>query len=377
MSHLGRPNGLPDSRFSLEPVYKHLKQNLATEVLFANDCVSEEAIDMANNLRQGQILLLENLRFHSEEEGKFKNPETGKSEKVDKERVDVFRQKLSQMGDFFVNDAFGTSHRAHSSIIGTSHKTRASGLLLEKEIKVRATNSQYLGGILENPRRPLTVVMGGAKVSDKLPIIRNLLPLADNLIITGGMIFTFLKAIREVEIGYSLFEKGQSDYIRQVLQEAKARNVNIFFPTDFKSTPFADFEAYVEKRGAMDKPPLTTTVDQGIPSDHIGLDIGPESVAKFNEVLLQSECVALNGPSGLTEHPLYRQGTVDLFNQIADLTSQRESFISVIGGGDSVNAIRFCKEDAQFSHVSTGGGAFLELLEGKRLPGIHWLSDRN
>lgn len=230
---------------------------------------------------------------------------------------------------------------------------------------------------MESPQRPLTVVMGGAKVSDKLPIIRNLLPLADNLIITGGMIFTFLKAIRDIEIGHSLFESGQEDYIKQVLAEAEARGVNIFFPCDFKSTAFAEYEAYIEKRSQMEDTPLISTVNEGIPVDHIGLDIGPESVRLFNEILSNSECVALNGPSGLTEHPLFRHGTVDVFNHLARLTDQRESFVSVIGGGDSVNAIRYCEAGARFSHVSTGGGASLELLEGKKLPGIDSLSERS
>jgi phosphoglycerate kinase len=218
--------------------------------------------------------------------------------------------------------------------------------------------------------------MGGAKVSDKLPIIRNLLPLADNLIITGGMIFTFLKAIQDIEIGHSLFEGGQENYILQVLEEAKKNNVNIYFPTDFKSTPFEEFLAYTKKEGTLDKEPLVTSIKEGIPSDYIGLDIGPESVNLFNQVVSQSSCIALNGPSGLFEHPLYRQGTVDVFNHISDITSQNPSFISVIGGGDSVNAIKFCKEGVNFSHVSTGGGASLELLEGKRLPGIYSLSDK-
>jgi phosphoglycerate kinase len=218
--------------------------------------------------------------------------------------------------------------------------------------------------------------MGGAKVSDKLPIIRNLLPLADNLIITGGMIFTFLKAIREIEIGHSLFESGQEKYILEVLQEAKDHNVNIYFPNDFKSTPFADFVSYNKKEGNLDSEPLITSIEEGIPSDYIGLDIGPNSVKLFNEVVSKSSCITLNGPSGLFEHPLYRQGTVDVFNHIAEMTSTNESFVSVIGGGDSVNAIKFCNQGVRFSHVSTGGGASLELLEGKRLPGIYSLSDK-
>jgi phosphoglycerate kinase len=236
-----------------------------------------------------------------------------------------------------------------------------------------------LGGIVEEPKRPLTVVMGGAKVSDKLPIIQNLLPLANNLIITGGMIFTFLKAMnKDLKIGHSLFESGKEEYIFKVLEEAKAHNVNIYFPKDFKSAPFSDFQKYLQKEGTLtETPPIISTINEGVHPDYIGLDIGPETVALFNKVLSESSCVALNGPSGLIEHPLYRQGTVDLFNHISDLTSAREDFISVIGGGDSVNAIRFCKEDAQFSHVSTGGGASLELLEGKRLPGIYSLSDKD
>lgn len=219
--------------------------------------------------------------------------------------------------------------------------------------------------------------MGGAKVSDKLPIIRNLLPLADNLIITGGMIFTFLQAIREIQIGHSLFESGQEEYILQLLAEAETHNVKIHFPHDFKSTLFSDFQDYSQGKGTLPLPPVISSLEEGIKSDFIGLDIGPESVEKFKKVLSESSCVALNGPSGLTEHPFYRHGTVDLFNHISDLTSGRQDFVSVIGGGDSVNAIRFCKEGAQFSHVSTGGGASLELLEGKKLPGIDSLSDRN
>lgn len=221
--------------------------------------------------------------------------------------------------------------------------------------------------------------MGGAKVSDKLPIIQNLLPLANNVIITGGMIFTFLKAInKDLQIGHSLFESGKEEYIFNVLKEAEANNVNIYFPVDFKSAPFSDFQNYLKKEGTlMENEAVISRIEEGVHPDYIGLDIGPETVSLFNNVLSESSCVALNGPSGLIEHPFYRQGTVDLFNHISDLTCSREDFVSVIGGGDSVNAIRFCKDDCQFSHVSTGGGASLELLEGKRLPGIYSLSDKD
>ena len=220
--------------------------------------------------------------------------------------------------------------------------------------------------------------MGGAKVSDKLPIIQNLLPLADNLIITGGMIFTFLQAIRDINIGHSLFESGQESYIQQVLEEAKTHKVNIYFPNDFKSTLFSDFQDYCSGNNTLsDNPPIITTLEEGIHPDYIGLDIGPKSVEKFKYVLSKSSCVALNGPSGLTEHSFYREGTVDLFNHISDLTSEKEDFISIIGGGDSVNAIKYCKQGTRFSHVSTGGGASLELLEGKKLPGIYSLSEKN
>ena len=182
-------------------------------------------------------------------------------------------------------------------------------------------------------------------MSDKLPIIRNLLPLADNLIITGGMIFTFLQAIREINIGHSLFESGQEEYIHQVLAEAETHNVKIYFPHDFKSTLFSNFLDYSQGKGTLSElPPVITSLEQGISSDYIGLDIGPESVEKFKKVISESSCVALNGPSGLTEHPFYREGTVDLFNHISDLTCGKEGFISVIGGGDSVNAIRYCKQ---------------------------------
>lgn len=232
---------------------------------------------------------------------------------------------------------------------------------------------------MEDPQRPLTVVMGGAKVSDKLPIIQNLLPLANNLIITGGMIFTFLKALHpELKIGHSLFEAGKEDYIHKVLQEAKQHNVNIYFPEDFKSAPIADFKNYLANSGNLtETAPTISTVHEGIHPDYIGLDIGPETVSQFKRVLSESSCVALNGPSGLIETEFYRQGTIELFNHISDLTSAKRDFISVIGGGDSVNAIRFCKGDARFSHVSTGGGASLEMLEGKKLPGIYSLSDKN
>ena len=218
--------------------------------------------------------------------------------------------------------------------------------------------------------------MGGAKVSDKLPIIRNLLSLADNIIITGGMAFTFLNHLHNMKIGSSLFESNNEKYIQEVIQEAQLKGVKLHFPTDFTISQFSNFSDYLKGGDLLSSvAPIHVTAKEGIPDGYLGLDIGPNSIQRFNEIISNSKCVALNGPSGLMEHPLYQDGTVKIMENISRMTHNDNEFISVIGGGDSVNSIRFCKEDVQFSHVSTGGGASLEMLEGKVLPGISALSD--
>lgn len=236
-----------------------------------------------------------------------------------------------------------------------------------------------MGSIIEKPTRPLTIVMGGAKVSDKLPIIKNLLSLCDNMIITGGMAFTILNSIRGMKIGNSLYEKDLDDYIREVINIANQKKVNLYLPDDFVISPFSAFKSYLEgnKEELNLCPKEIVDLNSGIPEGWLGLDIGPQSIANFEQVIRESMSVALNGPSGLFEHQDFKNGTVSVMETISEMTKINNDFVSVIGGGDSVNSIKYCSNDATFSHVSTGGGASLELLEGKVLPGIAILSEKD
>ncbi|AMP96994.1 Phosphoglycerate kinase [Pedobacter cryoconitis] len=337
MSHLGRPKGGPENQFSLKHILGDLSRMLDLEVKFADDCIGASAVDAARNLVPGQVLLLENLRFYKEEE------------KGDKD----FAAKLAKLGDVYVNDAFGTAHRAHAStsIIAEFFPTeKYFGYLMAEELK----NAEKINN---NAEKPFTAIMGGAKVSDKILLIESLLEKVDNLIIGGGMAYTFSKA-QGGEIGTSLLEADRMELCLQLLEKAKAKGVNIILPLD---TVIADkFDNNAEKKN----------VDAGhIPADWMGLDIGPKSVELFSEVIKKSKTLLWNGPMGVFEMANFEQGTRAVANAVVAATKENGAF-SLIGGGDSAAAIAKFNLEDEVSYVSTGGGALLEYMEGKELPGV-------
>jgi len=342
MSHLGRPKGGPEDKYSLKHILGDLSRMLDLEVKFADDCIGAEAVEKAKNLEPGQVLLLENLRFYKEEE------------KGDKD----FAEKLSKLGDVYVNDAFGTAHRAHAStsIIAQFFPTeKYFGYLMAEELK----NAEKIN---HHAEKPFTAIMGGAKVSDKILLIESLLDKVDNLIIGGGMAYTFAKA-QGGEIGTSLLEADRMELCLQLLEKAKAKGVNILLPVD---TVIADkFDNDAQKKN----------VDSGqIPADWMGLDIGPKSIDLFADVIKKSKTLLWNGPMGVFEMANFEQGTRAIAEAVVAATKENGAF-SLIGGGDSAAAIaKFGLED-EVSYVSTGGGALLEYMEGKELPGVKAIND--
>lgn len=355
-SHLGRPDGQKKPEFSLRPIAQELEKLGGFKVRFVEDCVGEEALELGKQIKQGEIVLLENLRFYPEEEGKIKDKD-GNSIKVDKKLVADFRQKLTSLTDIYINDAFGTMHRAHSSIVGIDVSIRAAGLLVEKELN-------YFSQAIENPKRPLVVVLGGAKVADKIPVIRNLLNLADDIIIGGGMAYTFLKEIDGMAIGDSLYDPKSAETVKEVMRLAKEKGVRIHLPDDFViGKDIKDKDNAGEKNNK-----------EGIQDGFKGFDIGRNSVKRFNEILNKASTIIMNGPLGAFENPAYASGSEAIIQTIAERSSK--GAISIIGGGDSVSLVSQVKGAREkISHISTGGGASLELLEGKKMPGIEFLTD--
>ena len=356
MSHLGRPDGQVVPAASLAPVAPKLEELCGRPVTFLNNCVGEEVLAACREPAEGAVILLENLRFHPEEEGAGVNSE-GKKEKATEEQKAAFREQLSCLGDIFINDAFGTAHRAHSSMVGVTHATRAAGMLMGKEI-------EYFAKAMETPERPLCIIMGGAKISDKIQLISNLLDNCNDMIIGGGMAFTFLKVLNNMEIGNSLFDEEGSKIVQELMDKAAAKGVNIHLPTDFRC-------------GAEFNKDTACTVSEGsVPAGQMGLDIGPASATKFAEVINNSKTVVWNGPMGVFEFPAFKEGSQTLFDAIADGTANR-GLISIVGGGDTAAFVATQNPtENQISHISTGGGASLELMEGKELPGVLYLSDR-
>lgn len=355
MSHLGRPDGKRVEKESLKPIADELQKLLGKDVKFLNECVGEEVEQTVSQASNGQVILLENLRFHLEEEGSVKDKQGNKT-KADKEAVDKFRASLSKLGDVYINDAFGTAHRAHSSVVGVKLDQRAAGYLMKKEL-------DYFGKVLENPERPFLAILGGAKVSDKIQLIENLLDKVNALIIGGGMAFTFLKQNENMQIGKSLFDAEGAKSIQQILDKAKAKNVQIHLPVDF-----------IVANDIKSKDTKTATKETGIEDDLLGLDIGPESVKQFSEAVKQAKTIVWNGPMGVFEQDPFASGTKDLLKAVAEQTKQNAT--TIIGGGDTATAAAKFGFADQVSHVSTGGGASLELLEGKDLPGVTGLSDK-
>lgn len=341
MSHLGRPKGAVNPKYSLQPVAERLSALLSQPVKFASDCIGSEVEQLASNLQPGEVLLLENLRFHPEEE---KNDE-------------AFARSLASLGDFYVNDAFGSAHRAHASTEGVTKflSPAVAGLLMEKEI-------EYLGSAVGNPARPYTAVLGGAKISGKIDVILNLMDRVDTLLIGGGMMFTFLKA-QGKEIGTSLLEEDKRELARELLAKAEASGRRLVLPND----------TIVGKEFKNDTETMTVGVE-AIPHDMMGLDIGPSTSARFAEIIEASKTVVWNGPMGVFEMPSFAGGTLAIANAMAEAT--KAGAVTIVGGGDSAAAITQAGLDSSVSHVSTGGGASLEFLEGKQLPGVTALTPR-
>ncbi|KAI3635863.1 hypothetical protein MIR68_006501 [Amoeboaphelidium protococcarum] len=356
MSHLGRPDGKVVSKYSLKPVAAEVERLLKRKVTFLEDCVGQKVEDQCKNAANGEVILLENLRFHIEEEGSVKD-EAGNKVKANKEDVEKFRQSLSQLGDVYVNDAFGTAHRAHSSVVGIKLETRAAGFLMKKEL-------DFFGMALENPQRPFLAIIGGAKVSDKIQLIENLLDKVNAMIIGGGMAFTFKKVVDGVSIGKSLFDEEGGKIVKKLVEKAKSKNVELVFPVDYVTA--SKFAKDAEVGYADDK--------SGIKDEWMGLDVGSESVKKFKEVVLKSKTILWNGPMGVFEFDSFSAGTRGVLDAVIEATAQNGA-ISIVGGGDTATAVSKWNADDKVSHVSTGGGSSVELAEGKELPGVVNLCD--
>jgi phosphoglycerate kinase len=339
MSHLGRPKGKIDEKYSLRPVAQRLDELLGRPVQFAPDCIGPEVSALVHTLQPGQVVLLENMRFHPEEE-------------ADDEE---FARQLSQLGDIYVNDAFGTAHRAHASTEGVAHYLPAvAGFLMEKEL-------DFLGDTLENPRRPFVAIAGGAKVSDKIAVLDRLIDAADAILIGGGMANTFFQA-NGLFVGDSLVEEEKLDEARRLMAKAKASSKRFVLPVD----------VVVADRFAADADHVLTTPDH-VPERWRILDVGPQSLVAFGDVLSDAQTIIWNGTMGVAEFPAFAQGTNALIGLLVERTE--EGATTVIGGGDSAAAVEAAGAADRVTHVSTGGGASLEFLEGRLLPGVAALED--
>jgi len=354
-SHLGRPDGSRIEKFTLKPVADELKKLLGKDVLFLNDCVGPEIEAACADPAPGTVILLENLRFHIEEEGKGVDKD-GNKVKADAGKIKEFRQSLAKLGDLYVNDAFGTAHRAHSSMLGEGYAQRASGFLLKKELN-------YFSKALDNPEHPYLAILGGAKVADKIQLIENMLDKVDEMIIGGGMAFTFRKVIDKMEIGTSLYDESGALIVPKLMDKAEANNVKIHLPVDFVT---AD-------KFAADAQVGSATVEEGIPAGWMGLDCGPKSIELFKEVIGRAKTVIWNGPAGVFEFDNFANGTKALMDAVVAKTA--DGGITIIGGGDTATCCAKWDTEDKVSHVSTGGGASLELLEGKVLPGVAALTE--
>ena len=345
-SHLGRPKGKPNAKMSLKPVAERLRMLLDHELArgenvgFSPDCVGPEAEEVATQLEKGQTLLLENLRFHAEEEA----------------NDEQFAKQLAKLADYYVNDAFGSAHRAHASTAGITKfvQKSAAGLLMEKEL-------DYLGRALHNPEHPFIAILGGAKVSDKIGVIQNLMSKVDALIIGGGMAYTFLKAMGE-PVGKSLVEEDKIDLAKQLLQEAKTRKLKFLLPVDHVVADKIDANAKTQLVGG----------GQHIAANMMALDIGPATAENYAEEISRARTVVWNGPMGVFEVAPFSKGTF----KVARAVAENAGAVTIVGGGDSVAAVHAAGVADKISHISTGGGASLEFLEGKKLPGVEALTNK-
>ncbi len=335
MSHLGRPKGGYEEKFSLKHLVNHLSNLLSIEVKFADDCIGTSAVELAQGLKAGEVLLLENLRFYKEEE------------KGDEE----FSKKLATLGDVYVNDAFGTAHRAHASttIVAKFFTDKICGYLMQAEVE----NGNK---IMSNPQKPFTAIMGGAKISDKILIIENLLDKVDNLIIGGGMAYTFMKAAGG-QIGKSLVEEDRLELANELVRKAKEKGVKLLLPVDSVIADNFANDANSKETKSME-----------IPEGWMGLDIGTEAIKEYSQVIENSKTILWNGPMGVFEMPNFAKGTIEIAKAVVKAT--KNGGFSLIGGGDSAAAVNQLGFADEVSYVSTGGGALLELMEGKILPGV-------
>uniref|UniRef100_A0A4W5N943 Phosphoglycerate kinase n=1 Tax=Hucho hucho TaxID=62062 RepID=A0A4W5N943_9TELE len=355
MSHLGRPDGNPmPDKFSLEPVAAELKSLLGKDVHFLKDCVGPDVEQACADPAAGSVILLENLRFHVAEEGKGKDA-SGNKTKATQEQIDSFRASLSKLGDIYVNDAFGTAHRAHSSMVGVNLAQKAAGFLMKKEL-------DYFAMALEKPARPFLAILGGAKVKDKIQLINNMLDQVNEMIIGGGMAYTFLNVLNNMEIGTSLYDEEGAKIVKELMAKAEKNKVKINLPVDFITAEKFDEHAQTG----------TATVAAGIPAGWMGLDCGPESNKLFAEAVGRAKQIVWNGPVGVFEFENFANGTKSLMDKVVEVTNS--GCITIIGGGDTATCCAKWGTEDKVSHVSTGGGASLELLEGKVLPGVDALS---
>lgn len=339
MTHLGRPENR-ESKYSLEQLVDTVSEILGVEVKFAKDCVGKEAENAVQDLKEGEVLLLENLRYHEEETDGEKD----------------FAKELSKLGDIYVNDAFATAHRAHASttVVAQFFDDKCFGYLLQKEI-------ENLNKVLESKEKPVTAILGGAKVSTKITVIENILDKVDNLIIGGGMAFTFIKA-KGGNIGSSLVEEDKQELALEILRKAEEKGVKVYLPID---SVIAD--------SFSDMASTDTTDTDDIPDGWMGLDAGPKTIENFSDVIMKSKIILWNGPVGVFEKDNFSKGTIEIGEAIGKATSN--GAFSLVGGGDSVSAVKKFDLEDQMSYVSTGGGAMLEMLEGKSLPGIKAITE--
>lgn len=341
-SHLGRPKGKPDRNYSLQPVAARLGDLLSHKVHFATDCVGKEAEEDSKRLKNGEVLVLENVRFHPEEE---KND-------------DLFSRKLAALcDDLFVCDAFGSAHRAHASVVGITKFVRqsAAGLLMEKEL-------EYLGKAITNPERPFLAILGGAKVSDKIEVIQNLMKIANTMLIGGAMAYTFFRA-KGFPTGKSLVEEDKVDLALTLIGEARERGFRIVLPVD-----------HVLARTPEEGTPTQISSVENAPADWMGLDIGPKTIELFRKEITKARTIVWNGPLGMFEKPAFARGTLEVAHAVAEATGKGAT--TIVGGGDSVAAVEAAGVASKISHISTGGGASLEFLAGRKLPGVEALTPR-
>lgn len=356
MSHLGRPDGQVKPELTLAPIAKKVEELLGRPVTFLNDCVGPEVEAACQNPAPGSVILLENLRFHVEEEGSGLDKD-GKKVTADKEAVSRFRASLSRLGDVYVNDAFGTAHRGHSSMVGVTLPQRAAGFLMQKEL-------QAFNAVLNTPKRPVLAIMGGAKVSDKIKLINNMLDKVDEMIICGGMAYTFKKVVFNVEIGNSIFDQEGAKIVQGIVDKAASKGVKLHFPVDH----------VLADKFAKDCKVSTADDAAGIPAGWMALDIGPQTIKNFQEAIARANTIIWNGPAGVFEFEQFAAGSMAVLQALVDAT--RRGAISVLGGGDTAACADKFGHAGDVTHASTGGGATLELLEGRPMPGIQALTDK-